>query len=305
MSKKSKWVLKRHTFYYFIARILFKIYFFLFWDIKFENYLDKKQQYFILINHQNNLDPFIAMSAYKRKCYPIGTDDVINNGLSGKILRHCFNPIPIKKFSNDLKALMNMKQCVSEGGSILLAPEGNRTYSGATQTIFGNMGKLAKMYGIPVAIFNIKGGYRAKPRWAKNKRKATITCSIRKIIDTDHIKNTDGDTLTHEIEEALYVDDNQIKEPVKGKDLAEYLERVAYICPKCGLSTFESCHDDITCKICGLTAHMNNDYSLSWNDESISLYNFKKWYDYQEEFIDKLDLDSLKDKVIFSETLNV
>ena len=67
--------------------------------------------------------------------YFVMTDDVFSVKYVGKLLQFLLNPIPFKKASTDFTILRTCRQVVSEGGSIAIFPEGNRTYSGKTEYI--------------------------------------------------------------------------------------------------------------------------------------------------------------------------
>ena len=73
------------------------------------------------------------------------------------------------------------------------------------------------------------------------------------------------------------------------KKLAEYMERMVYICPFCGLSEFESHGDLVKCKRCGREIR----YLPSKEMEGVGFeFPFRfaaDWYDYQCDFINGLD----------------
>ena len=58
------------------------------------------------------------------------------------------------------------------------------------------------------------------------------------------------DELFEIIKNELYVNEAVADSQFKHKKLAEYLERALYVCPCCGLSTFESHNDVVKCKKC-------------------------------------------------------
>ena len=53
-------------------------------------------------------------------------------------------PIPIKKQTMDITAVKNCILVAREGGTICIAPEGNRTYSGRTEYMRPSIASLAK-----------------------------------------------------------------------------------------------------------------------------------------------------------------
>ena len=67
-----------------------------------------------------------------------------NQRFVGKLLKFLLNPIPFKKASTDFTILRTCRQVASEGGSIAIFPEGNRTYSGKTEYIKPSTIKMMK-----------------------------------------------------------------------------------------------------------------------------------------------------------------
>jgi 1-acyl-sn-glycerol-3-phosphate acyltransferase len=63
-----------------------------------------------------------------------------------------------------MKAVKTCVRVAKEGGTIAIAPEGNRTYSGVTESIKPSITGLIRLLRIPVAIFRIEGGYGVHPR---------------------------------------------------------------------------------------------------------------------------------------------
>ncbi len=64
---------------------------------------------------------------------------------------------------HDIRAVKACLRIAKEGGTIALAPEGNRTYSGRTCYINPAITGLVRSWKLPVAIFRIEGGYEFIP----------------------------------------------------------------------------------------------------------------------------------------------
>ena len=107
----------------------------------------------ILFNHQTALDQFIVGSAFKGPIYYVATEDIFSMGFVSDLLRFAVNPIPIKKQTTDVGAVMNCIRVAKEGGTICIAPEGNRTYSGKTEYINPAIVPLAKKLCDNVKLF--------------------------------------------------------------------------------------------------------------------------------------------------------
>lgn len=307
-SKKNKYVKFRHKLVFGLLRNVFSLYMKITYHYSCKKFKDiKNRPYLILFNHQTGFDQFFVAVAFKKPLYIVATEDIFSMGFISKVIKFLVHPIAFKKSTNDSRAVIECMKIAKEGGSIALAPEGNRTYSGETGYIKPSIAKLAQRLGLPIALFNIKGGFAVKPRFADKIRKGKVSGEVVKVLEYDEIKNMDTDELNNIINQYLYVDESKSDQVVKSKHLCEYLERAMYVCPKCGLSEFKSKANKIKCLKCGIEAEYkgNNEFTLS---DNFKFNSIKEWYKYQEDFINNLNLEGLKDviyydKVRFSEVI--
>ncbi|MBQ9116825.1 MAG: hypothetical protein IJY04_07350, partial [Clostridia bacterium] len=163
-----------------------------------------------------------------------------------KLLRWAVAPIPIKKQTTDVQAVMTCIRVGKEGGTIALAPEGNRTYSGRTVYMKPSIVKLVRALKVPLAVFRIEGGYGVQPRWTDAVRKGKMRAGVTRVIEPEEYKKMTDDELFALIQQELFVDEAALGGMFYHKNSAEYLERAMYVCRTCGLSTFESHGDIIT-----------------------------------------------------------
>ena len=98
--------------------------------------------------------------------YYMATEDIFSNGWISKVIKYLVAPIPIKKQTTDIRAILNCLKVAKEGGSICIAPEGNRTYSGRTEYMNPSIVSLARKLRMPILIYRIEGGYGSEPRWS-------------------------------------------------------------------------------------------------------------------------------------------
>jgi 1-acyl-sn-glycerol-3-phosphate acyltransferase len=216
--------------------------------IKIEPFKEQKNQpYLILYNHQTSFDQFFVGIAFKRPIYYVATEDLFSNGFISKVIKYLVEPIPIKKQTTDLKAIMTCIRVAKEGGTIAIAPEGNRTYSGKTVYMSPSIAPLAKKLGMPIALFRIEGGYGVQPRWSDVVRKGKMKAYVSRVITPDEYKEMSDDELFDVIKSELDINEAVADGKFTHKKLAERLERSMYFCPDCGFSTFESKNDLITC----------------------------------------------------------
>ena len=248
--------------------------------------------------------------AFPNIVYFVATEDIFSLGWKSRAMEYLINPIPIKKNGNDLKAVKICMKVAKEGGSIALAPEGNRTYSGTTEYIKPSVVKLIRALKLPVAFFVFEGGYNKQPRWSNDVNEGDMKVKLRKIVEFNEYKLLSDDELYNLVKENLYQDD-RLLDNAKAKSV-EYLERVIYVCPDCGFSSFESNGFSFRCKKCGLETNYTPDHSFDTNSfANHSFKNVKEWFDYQNNYINNLSMEDFEfaedidTKFIYSDDVSI
>ncbi|MBQ7859340.1 MAG: 1-acyl-sn-glycerol-3-phosphate acyltransferase, partial [Faecalibacterium sp.] len=117
------------------------------------------RQYLILMNHQTPFDQFFVGLSFKGAVYYMATEDIFSLGWVSDVIRYIVAPIPIRKQTTDVQAVRTCLRVAKEGGTIAIAPEGNRTYSGRTEYMNPAIAGLARKLGLPIALYRIEGGY--------------------------------------------------------------------------------------------------------------------------------------------------
>lgn len=260
------------------------------------------RQYLILFNHQTAFDQFFVAMAFRGPVYYVASEDIFSLGWVSDIIRCLVAPIPIKKQTTDIQAVMNCIKVAREGGTLALAPEGNRTFSGRTVYMNPAIGSLAKKLGLPIALFRIEGGYGVQPRWSDAVRKGHMRAYVSRVIEPEEYKDKTPDQLFAMIREGLEVNEACSRGEFHHKKLAEYLERVLYVCPDCGLSQFESHDDVITCKKCGKRVRYLPTRELEGVDSPFPFRFVLDWYDYQCGFINRMDTTAHTETPLYRDT---
>jgi ribosomal protein S27AE len=257
------------------------------------------------MNHQTSYDQFFVAEAFDNPVYYIATEDIFSMGLVSKLICWLQAPIPIKKQTTDLKAVKTCLRVAKEGGTICLAPEGNRTYCGRTVNMKPSIAKLAKTLRMPIAFFRIEGGYGIQPRWSDEVRKGRMKAYVAKVIEPEEYKSMSDEDFYNLICKELYVNEAVADTEYHHKQLAEYMERLVYVCPYCGLSVFES-HDDIVeCKKCHRQIKYLPSKELKGVGFDFPFQFIAQWYDYQNEFVNNLTLENHADTPMYTDTVQL
>ena len=123
--KKEPWMKKRHAVITATAKFLLKPYIKSKYGITMEKFKEQgDRQYLIIANHQTGFDQFFVAYAFNGPVYYIAREDIFSMGFISDLLRFAVNPIPIKKQTTDISAVLNCLRVAREGATIALFPEG-------------------------------------------------------------------------------------------------------------------------------------------------------------------------------------
>ena len=303
MRKQETWIKPRHRVITALVRPFLGTYCRWKYGVTVEPFLEQgDRQYLVLFNHQTAFDQFFVGMAFQGPVYYLASEDLFSKGWISALLKWVVNPIPIKKQTTDVRAVRNCLKVIKEGGTLALAPEGNRTYSGKTEYMNPAIVKMAKKFKLPIALMRIENGYGVHPRWSDVVRKGRMRAYISQVIEPEQYAEMTEDQLGEVIRDGLYVDEGCPGGPFTHPKLAEYLERAFYVCPHCGLSTFESHDDLVTCQKCGMTARYLPTRELESVQGDFPFRFTTEWYAYQCAFVNKLDTRNHVDTPLYEDT---
>ncbi len=303
MSKKNKWIRFRHKVVTELARYTFGFYVRWKYHIRIERFKDEgKRPYLILINHQTAYDQFFVGLSFRQPVYYLASEDIFSMGWLSRVIEWVVAPISIRKQTTDLQAVKNCIRVAREGGSICIAPEGQRTFHGKTVYIAPSIAHLAKKLGLPIAIFRIDGGYGIQPRWSDVVRKGTMRSYVKRVIEPSEYSEMTNDQLFAILQEELTVDESGACGEFYHKKSAEFLERVVYTCLDCGLTTWESNGQITRCTRCGRQVRYLPDKTLEGVNKPFPYQFLAQWYDAQEKFVNELDTLAMTEAPVWEES---
>lgn len=301
--KAKKWIYPRHKVVISILRPILGPIIRRMYSLKVEKFKEENgRQYLVLANHQTGFDQFFPSLAFQQHLYYVASEDVFSMGWLSKVIEWLVAPIPIKKQVTDIRAVMNCMKVAKEGGSIAIFPEGNRTFSGATAAMNPAIGGLAKKLGLPIAFFKIEGGYGVQPRWSDVRRKGNMKAYVSCVLEPEEYKSWTNDQLYQRICQELYQNEADSEVSYYHKNTAEYLERVLYVCPHCGITQFESHADTVECTSCRRSARYGPDKKFTGDFQFQYMLD---WYTYQEDYINGLDTLALTQTPIIRDTCSL
>jgi len=210
-------------------------------------------------NHSTNLDPALVGMGFSRHMYYLASEHAFRNGLPSKILKFVFDPIPINKAKTDVTAIKEMLRRLKAGANVCLFPEGDRSFTGSSAPMTISIAKLAKSSGADMITFRIEGGFFTGPRWSSKMRKGEMFGRMMNSYSAERLRKMTDQQVLEAIESDLYEDAYE-RQKVKlvryrGKNLAESLETVLFLCPQCnkiGTIKSEGCRFSCPCGLSGV-----------------------------------------------------
>ena len=296
----------RHSVIWKIVNFILYGYCRLIYGLKADKFQEQGHRaYLILMNHQTPFDQFFLTQSVSGPVYFLATEDLFSNGWISSLIRWGIAPIPIKKQTTDVSAVMKCIRIAREGGTIALCPEGNRTYSGKTEYMNPAIASMAKKMKLPIVLYRIEGGYGVEPRWSSVIRRGRIHSYVSRVIEPEEYANMTNEELFAAIESGLYVNEAVADGCFRSGKRAEYLERAIYVCPFCGLSVFESHGNEMECTTCGRKITYGTDKTITGVNYEHPFRFVNDWYEYQKEYVNSLDLTAMTEAPLFQDRANI
>lgn len=283
--KTKKWIKFRHKVIFTLLRPVFYGYFKIKYGLKVTK--DEKKvssPALIMSNHSTTMDPFILGCSFRRRIYYVTSDDLFTIPFASKLIKWLVNPIPKSKSKSDFGTIRTTLKVLSEGGTVAIFPEGNRTLFGTNWEIDISTAKFAKICKVPLVLYKINGGYGTDPRWGNKIRKGKMTGGVVKVISAEQVERLSPEELLGIIKKELCSEDLSLGVKFKYRKRAEYLERALYYCENCGsFNSIYSNKDKIYCKNCDFSARYNENLSLSKINGKLTSNNTGEYLDLQTE----------------------
>ena len=293
---------------YAILRIPFTIYYKVFHNYHYKKYKPKNKPFLVLSNHNSDGDQFMVGMAIKGHMFFVASEHIVRHGFGGRLVKFLANPIIRKKGAEAKSTVNDIIETLQNKSNVCMFVEGNRSFNGQTGWISPTNGQLVKNSHATLITFRLDGGYFRTPRWAVSRRKGPEFGRVVNEYPYELLKDMTEDEITKIIRNDLYVNAYDWKKEnqyiYKGKNLAENLETVLFVCPKCkGIDTLKSNDNEFFCS-CGFKVILN-EYCSFENSDNDFFKNVYQWDMWQRNYL-KENLDTLKseykDKPIFSHT---
>ena len=278
--KKDK-TMSQFTFVLVKQLLRFLAFFFVGYRHKDKYKINKGESVLVLSNHQTDIDSLLINLSFNRLLCAVATDNLFKKGFFNWLL-HKFGAIPKKKGSADLNSTLMILKAIRGKRSVVLFPEGNRSYAEFQYYISPDIARFIKSMKPTLVLFNLHGGTGTRPRFMRKRRLGKFYGSIKLVLKYEEYKDIPDDELYQLIIDNLRVIDSESGELYKSPIRGEYLERMFFVCPNCQKTqTLYSKKELITCTNCGFEAEFTEDLHLKTNNEAIDFTKLLDWYNYQ------------------------
>ena len=256
----------------------------------------------VIPNHVTNFDPIlVSLSFPDNQMYYVASEHIFRLGLVTKLLDWLVSPIPRRKGAGGADAVMTILRRIRDGASVGLFAEGDSSWDGRSVGIFPSTGKLVRASGATLVTYRLEGGHLSLPRWGRGVRKGKMRGHVVGVYPPAQLKAMKPAEIVETINRDIYEDayEREASENVRfvGKNAAENLETLLYICPECGqVGRLRSAGVWIRCDACGFHRRYTETGAL---EPAEPFANPGEWDRWQKERAKGLQPD--KNGLIFSD----
>lgn len=246
-----------------------------------------KPPFILLCNHNAFLDFKVATKAIwpSRANYVVAIDGFIGRE---KLLRDV-GCICKRKFTSDLTLIKNLWTTIKNKDIAIIYPEARYSLCGTTAVLPESLGKMCKMFKVPVATLICHGHHVNSPFWNLHDRGVAPTeAEISLLFTQEQLKSLPVDEINDRIVERFQYDDfawqKERKIRTKYAGRAEGLHKVLYQCPSCKTEfTMTSKGTKLICNTCKKTWTMSEFGELSADTGETEFSHIPDWYEWERE----------------------
>jgi len=221
-----------------------------------------KPPFIVVANHVNFWDPFWINAFISAPIQFVASDNLFRTVFYGLAMR-LLGSIPKTKLMNDTQTIGHIFRVIGAGGAVGIFPEGSRSYDGRSESPQFAVARLICKLKVPVVSVLIRGGYLARPRWARTARLGRVSLRYRLLLAGPDLVGRSAEEVFRLLSRELTFDemavqrDRRVSFPARRP--AEYLERLLFICPQCSsVATLVSRVRRFSCTRCGYAVRVDD-----------------------------------------------
>ncbi len=254
--------------------------------------MEKVRPPFILLNtHMAFLDFKITTKAL----FPWRTNYVVAiDGFIGRegLLRQAGGVLK-RRVVNDVSLIRHIKQILSKHRDILsIYPEARYSIIGTPARLPESLGKLIKLFKVPVVMLRMHGNYLSSPVWDLRDRGNKVEAELFPAFSPEQLEIMTVDEINRQLEALFRYDEyawqKENRVSINFPQRAEGLHHAIYLCPACMReSAMDSKDDLIFCTNCGKQWRMTEFGEMEAVEGVTEFPHLPDWYAFQVQQVRK------------------
>lgn len=248
-----------------------------------------KPPYLLLSNHM----AFVDFKVTTRAIFPHRANYVvaIDGFLKGEWLLRQVGCICKRKFTNDILLVKQMKHSLQEHKTIVaLYPEARYSYCGTTSVLPDSLGKLIKLFKVPVVVLTQHGNYLSQPVWNLEKRKCRLEATMERLYTSEQIEAASVDEINRKVNAAFRYDEYRWQKDnavvIDFPNRAKGLHHILYQCPHCLTeSRMNSDRNELWCEHCHKRWTMSELGELSAVEGLTEYSHIPDWFEFERKMV--------------------
>lgn len=214
--------------------------------------------YIVFSNHVTDFDPLFVGMSFKKNMRFVASGHIARWGFTYKLIDFLLSPIIRQKGASATTAIKEVMKTCKNGGNVAMFPEGVRSWDGSMSPILPSTAKMVRGLGCGLVTYRIQGGYFTSPMWSgKGTRRGPISGEVVNVYTKEQLKAMSNEEVYEAILADISVDayEEQLARTkrYRGKNLAEKMESMLFVCPECGeRDCITSERATVSCKKCGM-----------------------------------------------------
>lgn len=195
-----------------------------------------------------------------------------------------------RKFTNDIGIIRKIRTVLGRGDVPIIYPEARYSLCGTTAVLPESLGKMIKMFKVPVATLMCHGHHVNSPFWdTSHERGVPYTeAEYALFLTPEQIDELSADEINERLVKAFQYDDfawqrdNKIR--IADPKRADGLDKVLYQCPTCKTEyRMRSEGARLQCTSCGKSWFMDEYGCLAAEQGETEFSHIPDWYEWERE----------------------
>ena len=257
-----------------------------------------RRPFIMVCNHGNFFDPWLIGHLSPYPLSIMMNEEGFNAPKFTQWYLRNIGAFPKKKGESDVGAMKYTLKTLKEGYPVLIFPEGQTTWDGKTQPIYGGIESIIKRSKLPLVMMRITGNFLSKPWWSESFRRGKVIIH-REVITPAQLaemkKPEIRDAIIKYISNSDLQDEEMVKTKFKGDPATVGINRFMWMCKACGVEDhIKGEGSTVSCTQCGAVWRLDNHFELHpENEKAEPAGNLLEWSEWHKE--------KVKDKIAAAE----